>query len=146
MVALTGTPRLVPTFWDTAKLMEVQQKDDVKSIMESVMGAENDTAATGGILHSFHQCLRLSSQGILCYITRKGHRTEAFPLGTKESWLLVISASLQAQALSLVPDAPLSGHMGQKHMGESMRQFLVARDEEGRRGAHQQVWSTKMMT
>ncbi|KAK3865695.1 hypothetical protein Pcinc_028705 [Petrolisthes cinctipes] len=45
--AVTGAPRLAHTFWDTAKLMEAQQEDEeVKSVMESLMGIENETAAT----------------------------------------------------------------------------------------------------
>ncbi|KAK3883777.1 hypothetical protein Pcinc_011902 [Petrolisthes cinctipes] len=114
MSAVTGAPRLAHIFWDTAKLMEAQQEDEeVKSVMESLMGIENETAATS-TLKPFYQRLQLSNQGILCYVTRKGRRTEAFPHGTKESLVPVIPASLRAQALLLVHDAPLSGHMGQK--------------------------------
>ena len=106
--AVTGKPRLTPTFWDTAKLMEAQQEDEeVKAIMESLMGTEDGTAATGGQLHPFRHRLRLSNQRILCYVTRQGRRTEAFPHGTKESWLPVIPTSLRAQAL-LLCTMPLS--------------------------------------
>ncbi|KAK3877481.1 hypothetical protein Pcinc_017807 [Petrolisthes cinctipes] len=119
--AVTGAPRLALTFWDTAKLMEAQQEDEeVKSVMESLMGIEDETAATS-TLKPFYQRLRLSNQGILCYVTRKGRRTEAFPHGTKESLVPVIPASLRAQALLLVHDAPLSGHMGQKRTWERAR-------------------------
>ena len=119
--AVTSKHRLTSTFWDTSKLMEAQREDDeVKTVMESLMGAQGGTA-TSGELHPFRHRLRLSNQGILCYVVREGRGNEAFPHGTKESWVPVIPTSLREQALTLVHDAPLSGHMGQKRTWERAR-------------------------
>ncbi|KAG7166617.1 putative Transposon Ty3-G Gag-Pol polyprotein-like 2 [Homarus americanus] len=89
--AMNATTHLANTFWDIPTFIKEQQEDEDIAVMVRILGEH------GGRWSRVHR------------------------YGDKETWVPVVPATLQVQALRLVHDAPLSGHMGQNCTWERAR-------------------------
>ena len=65
--------------------------------------------------------LRMSEKGLLCYVHCRGRKSHTHPHGVKEDLIPVIPVSLRLQALRLIHDSPLSGHMGRDRTWQRAR-------------------------
>ena len=108
-------PDLASTVFVPGQVRAEQQLDPetapVRAALLSDEKLPSKYAASAGILYRFRRHLTINFDGTLCYMFNGGKKL-----------LPVIPRSLRAEALRLVHDAPLSGHMGRD------RTWLRARD------------------
>ena len=116
-------PNLLSTLLDLDSIEEEQHIDEeIQEVMQNIAdGASAGMQSQKNQLLKFMPRLRISSNGLLCYVRCRGRKSQSQPHGIKEELIPVIPGSLRLQALHLVHDSPLSGHMGRDRTWQRAR-------------------------
>ena len=119
--------QVVTTMFDIEVVKDRQQQDpvlmkwiamitDTKSNNDTQSGSKESSSTPREVERMF-----VDKRGILCLRFNGSQRSPRHPAGRKEYNRIVLPESLKAEALSLLHDSPLAGHMGQRRTWQKAR-------------------------